>query len=240
MTTPEGFSERAQRLHPELTYQVDDPDSLPAEREMVRVRVAGRRTVLEVGCAIGNFSQVLAGEVHDVTAVEGDPRAAAVARERGIRVVEGDAEQPATWAELGTFDAILFMHVLEHLADPWETLRLARDHVAEGGSVISLLPNVAAWRIRRALFFGGRFDYTDRGILDRTHLRFFTRESGAELHRAAGYTRIEQVPVDTRAPFEPLLRHRLGLRRIGWWYGRAMLRRFPNLCTETFLLEARP
>lgn len=239
MTDRGEFAERAARLHPDVAYQTDPcSETLTAERAAVLRRLHGRRRVLEVGCASGWFSGVLREHGHDVTGIEGDPRSAERARAGGTRVVVGDAEQATTWESAGNgYDAVLLMHVLEHLADPWEALRRARVRLAPGGVVVSLLPNVASWRVRRALL-RGRFDYEDTGVLDRTHLRFFTVDTALALHRAAGFPAVVWEPVQVRAPLAAALRYRLRARRLADRYEAAAAARWPNLCTEVLLVDA--
>jgi len=240
MTLDAGYADRVSRLHPELVYQVEPSEqALTVERTAVIERLGAPKRVLEMGSANGLFSALLADRGHDLLAVEGDPRSVELTRASGVRVVEGDIENPATWKGIdGKFDAVLFMHVLEHLADPWIALRRARERLTPDGCVLSLLPNVAAWRVRKDLFLHGRFDYTESGILDCTHLRFFTLGGGLKLHRAAGFHNVRQVPVAVIAPFERRLRVQLGAPRIAARWESWALGRFPDLCTEIALFEA--
>lgn len=232
---------RVVRLQPAPEYQRGVDDAVTPEREALLSRLAGRRRVLDVGCARGLVAALLREGGHEVLGIEADPRLAREARDRGVAVVEGDAEDPAVWGCAGGgFDAIVFSHVLEHLADPWDVLRRARGALAPGGVVLSLVPNVAAWRVRRDLFFRGRFEYAPSGILDRTHLRFFTLASAAALHRDAGFSTVGWWPVQTWVPGEAYLRHRLGMSRVARRWHDLAARRWPNLCTEVALFEARP
>ena len=152
-----------------------------------RVPVGAR--VLDVGCASGYLAEPLR-QARSCVAIDGielDPgdaeKASAVCR----HVVRGSAEEPATYEQLtGPYDAILFGDVLEHLREPAAALRAARPLLADGGVVIASIPNVAHYSIRAHLF-EGRFDYADSGILDRTHLRFFTRETMSKLFSDNGY-----------------------------------------------------
>jgi SAM-dependent methyltransferase len=240
MTLGAEYADRVSRLHPELVYQVEPSDqALSVERAAVIERLGAPKRVLEIGAANGLFSALLMDRGHEVLAVEGDPRSVALARERSVQVVEGDIESTATWKWIdGRFDAVLFMHVLEHLADPWAALARARERIKAGGIVISLLPNIAAWRVRKDLFFHGRFDYAETGILDRTHLRFFTLGGGLELHTAAGFRNVRQVPVAVCTPFERRFRVQLGAPWIAARWESWALGHFPNLCTEIALFEA--
>jgi hypothetical protein len=89
--------------------------------------------------------------------------------------------------------------VLEHVRDPGRLLEDCRAHLAPGGRLIASLPNVANIHVRLQLL-GGRFEYTPRGILDATHLRFYTRDSGRELLERHGYRVTQQratiIPID--------------------------------------------
>lgn len=231
---------RAAQLHPRLAYQPDHAlESLTRERSVVLERLCRPQRILEAGAATGYFSQVLTKVGHEVTAIEGDVRAVEAAQAQGINVRQGNIEDPSLWDALPErFDTVLFMHVLEHLVDPWTVLRLARKRLAEGGRVLSLLPNVAAWRIRKNLFLHGTFEYEETGIMDRTHLRFFTVESAIELHRAAGFGAIRCEPTDVCVPLERRLRVQLRQKRLAEIWSKAMSGRFLNLCSEIVLIEA--
>lgn len=228
----------ARMLHPTLVYQTDlAREPITAERAMVLERVAGRRRVLEVGAASGFFTRELLARGHEVTAFEADRRAVERAQAAGLPVALGDAEDARLWSGLERrFDAILFMHVLEHLGDPWTVLHAAFPALVPGGVVVALLPNVAAWRVRKDLFLGGRFEYEDTGILDRTHLRFFTMPSGVRLFEEAGFCDVAVTPAEVCVPLERRLRVRLRAGRLAAWWTRLCVTRFPNLCTEIFLV----
>ena len=86
------------------------------------------------------------------------------------------------------FDVIVFGDVLEHLVDPLGALTFfSKNYLAPGGRIIISVPNIANWQVRFALL-RGKFDYTETGILDRTHLRFFTFQTALELADQAGLT----------------------------------------------------
>ena len=123
--------------------------------------------------------------------MEADPRrpASAAARlPRADRRARSRTRRCASGIAPGAYDAILFLDVLEHLRDPDGVLRAARDWLRPGGRVLCSLPNVAHWRVRLALA-RGRFDYTENGLMDATHLRWFTRRTARELLTRAGLRR---------------------------------------------------
>jgi 2-polyprenyl-3-methyl-5-hydroxy-6-metoxy-1,4-benzoquinol methylase len=172
-------------------YHIDavDPTVRNSSQALELELVGPNRRVLDVGCATGFLGKALAGQGCAVIGVEFDPQAAAEARALLDEVVEADLNVTAL-ADLfpgREFDAIVFGDVLEHLLDPDAVLRSAVELLAAGGAVVISIPNVAHGSLRLALL-QGRWDYLETGLLDRTHLRFFTRESvllmvaGAGLH----------------------------------------------------------
>ena len=145
----------------------------------------GRR-LLDVGAADGFLAERLAKQGWDVTALEGDPVLADRARERCRHVVVADLER-AVPVLTGPFDAIVYGDILEHLSDPLGVLIAMNRSATPRAVIIVSLPNVAHVWVRLSLLFG-RFDYVSRGILDRSHLRFFTRRTVLELLGRAGLT----------------------------------------------------
>lgn len=166
----------------------DDPHS---SHSVILSRLGeGRgRKALDVGAADGFLAERLTAQGWTVTALERDPELAARAHGRCKEVVVADLESAPPLLH-GPFDAIVYGDVLEHLSDPGAVLRALDQTLAPEGTVIVSVPNVAHLWVRLSLL-AGRFDYADRGILDRTHLRFFTRRTLRELLRAAGLTVVE-------------------------------------------------
>jgi 2-polyprenyl-3-methyl-5-hydroxy-6-metoxy-1,4-benzoquinol methylase len=150
-------------------------------------RVPEDATVLDVGAWTGAHGHWLA-ERRGATVDGVELNAEAAAEARGYReMIVGSIEDPALRGRIGSgYDAVLFLDVLEHLVDPGAVLRAAHRWLAPGGVVLCSIPNVAHWRVRLGLLLG-RFDYEDSGLLDRTHLRWYTRRTARELVRGAGY-----------------------------------------------------
>ena len=166
----------------------DDPHS---SHSVILSRLGeGRgRKALDVGAADGFLAERLTAQGWSVTALERDPELAARAHGRCKEVVVADLESAPPLLH-GPFDAIVYGDVLEHLSDPGAVLRALDQTLAPRGTVIVSVPNVAHLWVRLSLL-AGRFDYADRGILDRTHLRFFTRRTLLELLRGAGLGVVE-------------------------------------------------
>jgi 2-polyprenyl-3-methyl-5-hydroxy-6-metoxy-1,4-benzoquinol methylase len=142
-------------------------DALAREENPVRI--------LDVGTASGYLGKIWRGRGHYVAGVEYDAAAAEKAREYYDAFQIADVETFA-FPYRGEFDYIVFADVLEHLRDPAAVLRRCIPALKESGKIIISVPNIANWVIRLSLLFG-RFNYMDKGILDRTHMRFFTLRS---------------------------------------------------------------
>ncbi len=143
----------------------------------------GRRA-LDVGAADGFLAELLTRQGWQVTALERDPAQAAKARGRCHEVIVADLDEAAPRLE-GNYAAIVYGDVLEHLSDPLPVLVALNRTLSADGRVIVSVPNVAHLWVRLSLALG-RWDYADRGILDRTHLRFFTRRTLLAILRDAG------------------------------------------------------
>lgn len=166
-------------------------------------------SLLDVGCGRGLLADAARRLNYRVTAIESHPVALAAARDRVDEVLPVDlCDRKAVSAALGNrkFDTILLADVLEHLPDPLAVLRFYRGFLDPGGRVVISLPNIASWDRRLALLFG-RFDYADSGVMDRTHLRFFTFRTARILLAEAGLATVSvaHAPGLVRA-FLPLIK----------------------------------
>ncbi len=141
--------------------------------------------VLDVGCAGGALASALTNlKGCTVTGVEPNLERAAAARELGVNVIEGFLG-PEVMKELPLHDVVILLDVLEHCEDPLSLLLLTKKLVAPGGRIIISVPNIAHWTVRLNLLLG-RFDYAEAGIMDATHLRWFTRRTVLEMLARAG------------------------------------------------------
>lgn len=157
--------------------------------------VPDSRRIVEVGCSRGAMALACRQRnpgCHYV-GVEVDPNYAGVARQRCDLVLAGDIEFLLHSAErelLANADCWIFGDTLEHLRDPWQVLREVRSLLVPGGGrVCACIPNMQHWSIQLKLN-SGSLDYEDSGLLDRTHLRWFTRKTIVRLFQYAGF-RIE-------------------------------------------------
>ncbi|MGZ8868200.1 MAG: class I SAM-dependent methyltransferase [Thermoanaerobaculia bacterium] len=167
--------------------------------------VRSNATVLDVGCGYATTSARLRALGNHVTGIESSGQAVEVAKGRLDEVIAADLQDVAAIGNR-RFDCIVFADVLEHLPWPAEVLKAYLRFLAPGGSVIISLPNVGLWSMRLSLM-SGRFEYGDTGVLDRTHLRFFTKRSARRLIEEAGL-RIERHTYNPGIvrPFVPLVK----------------------------------
>jgi 2-polyprenyl-3-methyl-5-hydroxy-6-metoxy-1,4-benzoquinol methylase len=140
--------------------------------------------VLEVGCGSGSTLGWLRSENRTAytVGVEISEAAAQVARSNADEVFCFDFESAESPLGDQTFELILCLDVLEHMFDPWRAIdRLVSKHLAPGGTLVASLPNVRHYSLVLPLLFGGRWEYQEAGLLDRTHLRFFTKNTAISL-----------------------------------------------------------
>jgi 2-polyprenyl-3-methyl-5-hydroxy-6-metoxy-1,4-benzoquinol methylase len=174
--------------------------------------------IFEGGVSSGYFARVLTAAGRHVDGHELDPEVAEAARAVCEHVYVGDLQDFDVDELEHTYDLLLFGDTLEHLPDPAAVLRRLRRRLRPGGHLVVSVPNIANWSVRLQLL-GGRFRYTERGILDRTHLRFFTVKTLPEMLEAGGF-RVERVSAAVPVPgvrTERLGRitHRIGNLRPG-------------------------
>jgi 2-polyprenyl-3-methyl-5-hydroxy-6-metoxy-1,4-benzoquinol methylase/predicted nuclease with TOPRIM domain len=173
------------------------------------VRLVGTdKHVLELGCSTGYMSRVLRERGCRVVAIEVDAEAARRAKPFCERIVVGDIERLDLAHFLGKtrFDVVVAADFLEHLKDPLVLLRGLKRFIGDSGYVVASLPNVAHGSVRLALL-GGRFPSAETGLLDRTHLHFYTHQSMEALYEAAGFAigRLERqtLPLDaSEVPYD--------------------------------------
>lgn len=161
---------------------------------------AGR--VLDLGGGIGASSAALKRRGRATHVVVADLVAGDALAEVD-RAYAGDLEDPALLARIldeeGPFDTVLCLDVLEHLKDPWRVVARLTDGLAPGGAIVASIPNARNIALVWPLVVHGRFELADSGLCDRTHLRWFTRQSALALMASSGLE-IEAVVDKLREP----------------------------------------
>jgi trans-aconitate methyltransferase len=166
------------------------PDSyyLGTRNEMLRFIPEGVDTVLEVGCAAGGFGRQLKQRgVREVWGVEVVESAAQQAQNVLDKVLIGDVADLIDRLPAGYFDVVVFNDVLEHMVDPFTVLARMKSKISGRGMVVSSIPNIRYYYTFRELVLHKTWEYEESGILDRTHLRFFTVKSIRNMYERLGY-----------------------------------------------------
>lgn len=185
--------------------------------------------VLEVGCGTGDTLGYIKqqGRCDWAGGIELVSSAAAIARGKVDLVIEGDIEAMELPFEEGSLDVILCLDILEHLVDPWRAVKKLDKVLKPGGILIASIPNVRHCRLVFPLLFQGKWQYRDSGILDKTHLRFFVRESAIALMGSSGL-KVEAVRTTG-----------LDLGSRGWIANLLTLGLFKSFFERQFLICAR-
>ncbi|HYW18970.1 MAG TPA: methyltransferase domain-containing protein [Nodularia sp. (in: cyanobacteria)] len=172
--SPQGLTEEA----------LDDNSSL---KKMLDFIGSGKK-VIDFGCATGYLANLLQQKDCIITGIDINPDAAKVAEKycQSVIVADIDFVSIAEILHGEKFDVAIFGDVLEHLRNPWKVLEETKTILKEHGFVVASIPNIAHGAIRLALL-EGKFEYRKLGILDDTHLRFFTRDTTEELFKKSGY-----------------------------------------------------
>ena len=165
--------------------------------DILRIMPLGLGRVVEVGCSSGALAKAYTNINPDCvyTGIEIDPDFAEAAREFCTDVVCGNIEGLAEIQFLQLFpsDCWIFGDTLEHLYDPWSLLRRIKQHCAPDVQIVACIPNAQHWSVQARLN-SGLFRYEDQGLMDRTHIRWFTRTTMIELFESSGYEIVEGFP----------------------------------------------
>jgi 2-polyprenyl-3-methyl-5-hydroxy-6-metoxy-1,4-benzoquinol methylase len=158
-------------------------------REILPLLPARCERVLEVGCGQGDtliWIKKTQSVCQWIGGVELFAQSAAVAKQHLDWFSAGNIELLELPIEKQSLDVILCLDVLEHLVDPWRVVARLHEYLKPGGVIIASIPNVRYFKVSLGLFFKGTWRYEQEGILDRTHLRFFTKQTAIELMQSSG------------------------------------------------------
>ncbi len=163
--------------------------------------VGNNQDVLDIGCGEGFFAQVLVAENNRVTGIDilENPKCTESLTEYLCSDLHNGLTKCAQALEGRRFDRILLQDILEHVKNPTQILSDCHELLKPHGQVLVSVPNVANISVRLSLLCG-KFDYGERGILDRTHVRFFTRKTARDMLAEAGYeivaTKMTIIPIE--------------------------------------------
>lgn len=179
-----------------LTLYEEKSDSYCSVARQPLIEMVNRSglKVLDVGCNNGQTGRRLLelGKARWVTGIEFVSERGEAARAHLNEVYIGDVESMSFDWEAGSFDCFIFGDVLEHLSNPWHLLRRLKPFLATDGLVIASIPNVKHLPVLIDLLLRDEWLYVEAGVLDITHLRFFTRKTAIRLFEQAGYV-VEEI-----------------------------------------------
>jgi 2-polyprenyl-3-methyl-5-hydroxy-6-metoxy-1,4-benzoquinol methylase len=207
------------------------------------------RRVLELGCAGGMFGAKLKERypAAAVIGVEANRGAAAKAATRLDRVICSRLEAldfPAAGLQPGEIDLVIAADVLEHLVNPWDLLVKLKPYLSKDAVIAASIPNVRNIELVSGLLQEGNWEYAERGLLDITHLRFFTFDGIRQMFETTGYA-IEGFAMTLLPSLAETYKHNKGREAVTIRIGRLTFenisqRELGELCAEQFLLRVRP
>lgn len=210
----------------------------PTQQEILKI-VGKERKVLEIGSSTGYMSRAFLEQDCAVDIVESNQKAVAKLPKSIKRVFNTSIEDTEIYNKLGNYDFIVLADVLEHLVDPEKVLRQLFKKASIGTKLLVSLPNVASWTMRKQLFFKGDFEYQDSGLLDKTHLHFYTVKTLPKMLLETGWKSEKVIGTITRLPFEGLVGK---IPVVGWIFKKTLYRklldRYKNLAYYHFLVIA--
>jgi len=182
--------------------------------------------ILELGCSTGFMSQYFSSKLNcQVTGVDINPQALKKAKKHCQQVILGDLEDKSIQKIIklsGPFDIVFASAVIEHLKNPESVLQLIKQVLKPKGILIITTSNIAHWRIRLKLFLGN-WNYQDYGVLDKTHLKFYTYHTFQTLIKSAGF-KILKVKIDPAGGIKFL---------------NLIFKNFPNLYAHQIVIKAQ-
>jgi len=175
---------------PEIADMIVKPEGYYANirSEMLDFIPQDAKKILDCGCGEGHFGNEAKNRLNaEVWGLEMDVTSANTAKGHLHTVIQGDLATTISEVPAAYFDCITFNDVLEHLVNPYEILTTIRGNLSPHGVVVCSIPNARYWRVFKKYVFGKDWKYEDNGVMDRTHLRFFTKKSMINMFEDLNY-----------------------------------------------------
>lgn len=175
-------------------------------KEMLPFVPKEAKIILEIGCGDGNFGNLLLENgAKEVWGIEYEKEQGQIAEKVMTKVFVGDVAEQLLNLPDQYFDAIVCNDVLEHLVDPYTVINKLRPKLKKDGVMISSIPNIRYFRNLFDYFFNKNWDYTDSGIMDKTHFRFFTYKSIRKMFESNGYEVVKMEGINPTKSIRPLI-----------------------------------
>ncbi len=196
--------------------------------------IASHSRVLDIGCATGCFASALAKKKCQVWGIDKNSEALKKAGKYCQKTIIRDVDVRASLpVPKKYFDYVIMLDVIEHLVHPENVLSMLQPHLKDGGKVILSTPNIAHASIRLMLL-KGEFQYASLGIMDNTHVHFYTRSTFGDLLKKAGLRVLKMIPTNGMCKV-PLLYKITDRLPPSWQYRTACL--IPTLFSYQFIAE---
>jgi len=174
--------------------------------EMLKYLPETAKKILDIGCGNGAFSSLVKeknnAEVWGIELMEEEAKVAVTVLDK---VLVGNCEKHIEGLPEQYFDVIYLNDVLEHLVDPYSVLEILKSKLAPNGVVISSIPNVRFFRTFSKVLFAKDWKYEGHGVMDKTHLRFFTGKSIRRMYEELGYTISTHEGINVTKSIKPIL-----------------------------------
>jgi 2-polyprenyl-3-methyl-5-hydroxy-6-metoxy-1,4-benzoquinol methylase len=191
-----------------MEYYKDKPEGYydNIRYEMLKYLPDNAKKVIDIGCGNGAFAATVKNKNKaEVWGIEFMEEEGMVAEKVLDKVFIGPCENYIDDLPDAYFDVIYFNDVLEHLADPYSVLTILKSKLAKDGVVISSIPNVRFYKTFSKVVFGKDWKYDEFGIMDKTHLRFFTGKSIRRMYEDLGYQIVKHEPINITKSLKPIL-----------------------------------
>lgn len=201
--------------------------------------VGSEMKILEVGSSTGYMTRIFANNNCVVDVIEVDEQATAKAKKYARKIVNMSIEDEKVLNDLDqVYDYIVLADVLEHLVNPSKVLKNLVKVAGKNTKLVISMPNIASWVMRKQLFFQGDFEYQDSGVLDKTHLHFYTPETLKKLLKDSGWNVVELIGTITRLPFEAKFLEFPIISNIYKLFRQKIIEKYKNLSYYHFIVMA--
>lgn len=173
----------------------------PTQQKIIEI-IGEDKTILEIGSSAGYMTKIFLENGCKVDVVESDSEVISKIPKGTRKILNKSIEEALIYKELNNYDFIIMADVLEHLVNPEQVLKKLLKIASDKTRLIISVPNIASWAMRKQLFFNGDFEYRESGLLDKTHLHFYTVNTLPKILSKNGWKVKKIIGTVTRLPLE--------------------------------------